>query len=132
MVWAPPQSGIQSLVKEDLSVDPARQEEKRKTAAIMEEPSDGLHEKQKRGRRYGKGQTSLAFGSGWTALGCIDPINNNNNNNNNNLMIIYIDRLKYFKTRPDLLETFDKREGLGAMFFNILFNETSLQQPKGF
>ena len=45
--------------------------EKRKTATIMEEPSDGLHEKLNPGRRYGKG--SLAFGSGWTALGCIDP-----------------------------------------------------------
>ena len=29
-----------------------------------------------------KAWTSLAFGSGWTALGCIDPNNNNNNNNN--------------------------------------------------
>ena len=26
----------------------------------------------------------MAFGSGWTALGCIDHNNNNNNNNNNN------------------------------------------------
>ena len=33
---------------------------------------DGLHEKQKHGRRYGRG--SLAFGSGWTALGCRDPV----------------------------------------------------------
>ena len=37
----------------------------------MEEPSDGLDEKQGHGRR----QTSLAFGSGWTVLGCIDPNN---------------------------------------------------------
>ena len=44
---------------------------------IMEEPSDGLDEKQKYGRRYGKRQTSWAFGSGWTALGCIDTNNNN-------------------------------------------------------
>ena len=29
-------------------------EEKRKTATIMEEPSDGLLEKQKRGRRHGR------------------------------------------------------------------------------
>ena len=36
----------------------------------MEEPGDGLHEEQRHGRRW----TSLAFGSGWTALGCIDPI----------------------------------------------------------
>ena len=40
----------------------------------MEEPSDGLHEKQKYGRRYGRKYTYLAFGSGWTALGCIDHI----------------------------------------------------------
>ena len=38
----------------------------------MEEPSDRLHEKQKHGRR----ETSLAFGSGWTALGCIVDPNN--------------------------------------------------------
>ena len=50
-----------------------RQEEKRKTATIMEEPSDGHYEKQKHGRKYGSGQISLAFGSGWTALGCMDP-----------------------------------------------------------
>ena len=31
----------------DLLVDTARQEEKRKTATIMEEPSDGFHKKQK-------------------------------------------------------------------------------------
>jgi hypothetical protein len=29
--------------------------EKRKTAIIMEEQSDGLHEKQTPGRRYGRG-----------------------------------------------------------------------------
>ena len=74
MVWTPPQNGRQSLAKEDLPMDTARQGEKRKTAIIMEEPSDGFHEKQKHGRRYGRGQTSFAFGSGWTALGCIDPI----------------------------------------------------------
>ena len=51
----------------------ARQE-KRKTATIREEPSDELHEKQKRGRRYGRKYTYLEFGSGWTALGCVDPI----------------------------------------------------------
>ena len=45
----------------------------RKTATIMEGPSDGLNEKQKHGRRYGRGYTSLAFGSRWTVLGCIDP-----------------------------------------------------------
>ena len=44
----------------------------------MDEPSDGLHEMQKHGRRYDRGCTSLTFGSGWTALGCIDPNNNNN------------------------------------------------------
>ena len=52
MVWTPPQNGSQSLVKEDLPVDTARWEEKRKIATIMEEPSDGLHENQKLGRRY--------------------------------------------------------------------------------
>ena len=40
----------------------------------MEEPGDGLHEEQRHGRGYGTRYTSLAFGSGWTALGCIDPI----------------------------------------------------------
>ena len=46
---------------------------RRKTATIMEEATDGLHKKQKPGKRYGRGWISLAFGSGWTALGCIDP-----------------------------------------------------------
>ena len=50
----------------------------------MQEPSDGLHEKPKHGRRYGRGQTSLAFGSGWMALVCVDSNNNNSNSNNNN------------------------------------------------
>ena len=58
--------------KEDLIVDTARQE-KRKTATIMEEPSDGLHEKQKHGKSYGIGLTYSTFGSGWTVFGCIDP-----------------------------------------------------------
>ena len=40
----------------------------------MEEPGDGLHEEQRHGRGYGEEYTSLAFGSGWTALGCVDPI----------------------------------------------------------
>jgi hypothetical protein len=35
----------------------------------MGKPSDGLHEKQKHGRRLG----ILAFGNGWVALGCINP-----------------------------------------------------------
>ena len=73
MVLTPPQNGRQSLTKEDLPLDTARQE-KRKTATIMDEPGDGLHEEQGYGRRYGRRQTSLAFGSGWTALGSIDPI----------------------------------------------------------
>ena len=42
----------------------------------MEEASDGLHEKQKHGRRYGRGEAFLAFGSGWTALGCVGRNNN--------------------------------------------------------
>jgi hypothetical protein len=50
--------------KKDLPVDTARKEGKIKTATIMKEPSDGLHEKQKHGSRYGRGCTSLAFGSG--------------------------------------------------------------------
>ena len=40
-----------------------------------------------RGMEEDMAETSLAFGSGWTALGCLDPVyifNNNNNNNNNN------------------------------------------------
>ena len=53
MVWTPPQNGRQMLAKEYLPVDTARQEEKRKTATITEEPSDGLHEEQKHGR-YGR------------------------------------------------------------------------------
>ena len=35
------------MVKEDLPGDTAQLEENRKTTTIMEEPSDGLHEKQK-------------------------------------------------------------------------------------
>ena len=35
------------MAKEDLPVDTARLEEKRKTATFMEEPSDGLNEKLK-------------------------------------------------------------------------------------
>jgi hypothetical protein len=35
-----------------------------KTATIKEEPSEGLHEKEKNGRRYGKRQTSLAVENG--------------------------------------------------------------------
>ena len=34
-------------------------------------PNDGLREKQKHGRRYGRRWTSLAFWSGWTVLGSI-------------------------------------------------------------
>ena len=74
MVWKPPQNGRQSLAKEGLPVDTARQEEKKKTATIMEAPGDGIHEEQKHGRGHGRRQTSLAFGSGWTAFGCIDYI----------------------------------------------------------
>ena len=40
----------------------------------QEGPSVGLRKKQKHGRRYGRRWTTLAFGSGWTALDCIDPI----------------------------------------------------------
>ena len=65
MVWTPPQNGRQSFTKDDLPADTARQEDKRKTETVMEEPSDGLYEKQKYGRRL----TYLVFGSGWTALG---------------------------------------------------------------
>ena len=37
----------------------------------------GLHEKQKHGRRYGRGQISWAFGSGWTTFVCIVSDNKN-------------------------------------------------------
>ena len=72
MVRTSPQNGRQTLAEEDLPVDTARQEKKRKTATIMEEPGDGLHEEQRHGRGYSGEQTSLAFGSGWTALGCVE------------------------------------------------------------
>ena len=77
MVWTPPQNGKLSLVKEDLPVDTSRQEEKRKTIAIMEEPSDGL----KRGRNMEEDMAEdrhfLGFGYGQTALSCtVDPNNN--------------------------------------------------------
>ena len=36
-----------------------------------------MGEEQKYGIKSGRRLTSLAFGSGWTALGCIDPNNNN-------------------------------------------------------
>ena len=48
----------------------------------MEGPSDGLHEKQKPGRRNGRRYTSLAFGFGRRALRYIDPNNIINNSNN--------------------------------------------------
>ena len=40
--------------EKDLPMDTAQKEEKRKAATIMEEPTEGLHEKQKHGRRYGR------------------------------------------------------------------------------
>ena len=43
----------ESLAEEDLPVDTARYEKKRKTATIMEEPGDGLHEEQRHGIGYG-------------------------------------------------------------------------------
>ena len=48
--------------------------EEEETRKYHEEPDDGLHEEQKHGRKSDRRSTSLAFGSGWTALGCIDPI----------------------------------------------------------
>ena len=78
MVQTPPQNGRQSLAKEDLPVDTAGQEQKRKTGTIMEEQSDVLHEKQKPGRRCGRGQTYLAFVSEQTVFCCIDLSNNKN------------------------------------------------------
>ena len=44
--------------------------------------------------------TSLAFGSGWTAHGCIYP-NNNNNNNNNNYYYYYYYYCYYYYIRWD-------------------------------
>ena len=52
------------LAEEDLPVDTALWEEKRKTTTIREEPSNGLNVKQKRGRRYGRRLISLAFRNG--------------------------------------------------------------------
>ena len=63
------------LAKDDLPVNAAWKEEKRKTTTIMEEPSDELHDKQKHERRYGR--RFMAFGSELTALGCIEPNHNN-------------------------------------------------------
>ena len=51
---------------------------------FMEKPSDGLHEKQKHGRRYGRRYTCLVFGSGWMAFGCIDPNNKKNSDTKTN------------------------------------------------
>ena len=54
MVWAPLYNELYSLA-EDLSVNTGCEEgEKKKTATIMEDPSDRLFEKQKHGRRYGR------------------------------------------------------------------------------
>ena len=64
MVWTPSQNGRQSLAEEDLPVDSTLQE-KRKTAAVMEEANDGLHEKQKHENRCDRRQkTPLSFGNG--------------------------------------------------------------------
>ena len=54
------------------------EEEESGRLTIMKGPSDGLKEKQKHG-------VFLAFGSGWTALGCIDP-----NNKNNIIIVLFI------------------------------------------
>ena len=70
-------------------------------ATIMEEPSDRHHEKQKNGKRYDRRQTSLAFGSEWTALGCIDP------NINNNWAVPCLVQLSFFHL---LLMTYIKKE----------------------
>ena len=50
IVWTPTNNGRESLVKEVLPVDITRKRGKRKATKIMEEPSDGLHEKQKHER----------------------------------------------------------------------------------
>jgi hypothetical protein len=42
------------LVEEDLPMDTEWLEEKRNTATIMEDPSDGLHEQQNQGRSYSR------------------------------------------------------------------------------
>ena len=62
MVWTPAQNGRQSLDEGDLPVDTARQKEKRKTATIMEESSDEMHEKLK----HGRSQTDLFSVWEWT------------------------------------------------------------------
>ena len=68
MVWAPPKNGRQLFAEDDLTMDNGQQEEKRKTVTIMKSSSDGLHENQKHGRRYGRRQTYLAFENGQTTL----------------------------------------------------------------
>ena len=70
MVWT------QLLAEEDLPVDTAQQEEKRKTATILEELSDGLHEMQKHGGRYGRDR-HLGIWEWIDSSSCIDPNNNN-------------------------------------------------------
>ena len=45
------------------------------TTIIMEEPTGGLHGKNKHGRICGRRQTFFTFGNGQTALSCIDPSN---------------------------------------------------------
>ena len=50
------------LAEKDLSMETTRQEEKRKTARIMKEPSDRFYKQQKYKRRYGI--RSLVFGNG--------------------------------------------------------------------
>ena len=74
MILSSPQNGRQSLTKDDLPVDTTQQEEKRKTATIMEERSDGLHEMQK--------MDFLTFGNEQAARRCRDDDGDNNNNNN--------------------------------------------------
>ena len=74
MVWTASQNRRQMLVKEDLPVDTAWQEEKRKTATVMEEPSVRLHENQIQEEVMVKDrQVYLGMDM---ALSCVDPNNN--------------------------------------------------------
>ena len=69
--------------EEDLPVDAARQDAKRKTLTVMEQTSDGLSEEKNHDRR----QTSLMLGNGQAATSYINPNNNTMTSDNIRIML---------------------------------------------
>ena len=79
MVWTPPYNGRQQMAEEALPVD-TTQEERRKAITIKEEPSDGLHEKQKHERN------ARRFFGVWECIDGSKFTDDDENDNNNSLL----------------------------------------------